>query len=144
MAKSKVCWTCKIDQPATIEFFYRDKSRPDGISHQCKDCSSEKMKKWRTKNARRNKEYSLVAKYSLTYEEYEAYMALHDWCCDVCSSEDDLCIDHDHACCPGKNTCGKCIRGVLCRTCNSALGYIKDDLQSAINLVRYLKGELRV
>jgi hypothetical protein len=30
-------------------------------------------------------------------------------------------VDHDHACCQKKNrSCGKCIRGLLCHTCNIA------------------------
>ena len=35
-------------------------------------------------------------------------------------------MDHDHACCRGKNrSCGECIQGVLCHTCNITLGYIE-------------------
>ena len=26
--------------------------------------------------------------------------------------------DHDHRCCPGPNSCGKCVRGLTCRACN--------------------------
>jgi len=32
-----------------------------------------------------------------------------------------ICVDHDRRCCPGNNTCGKCVRGLLCPSCNLAL-----------------------
>lgn len=55
-----------------------------------------------------------------------------------------LFIDHDHSCCPGRNTCGKCVRGLLCQTCNHALGFLekKGWVESAH---AYLRGwKLRV
>jgi hypothetical protein len=32
-----------------------------------------------------------------------------------------FCVDHDHTCCPGEYTCGKCVRGLLCDDCNKKL-----------------------
>lgn len=36
-----------------------------------------------------------------------------------------LAIDHDHKCCPGIKSCGKCLRGILCSRHNIMLG---DDI----------------
>lgn len=38
-------------------------------------------------------------------------------------------IDHDHKCCPygTRAGCAKCIRGILCNSCNLGLGHLRDD-----------------
>ena len=36
-------------------------------------------------------------------------------------------IDHDHRCCPGTYWCEKCVRGALCRDCNSGIGLLQDS-----------------
>ena len=33
-----------------------------------------------------------------------------------------LCVDHDHLCCPGHKTCGRCVRFLLCAYHNARLG----------------------
>lgn len=47
-------------------------------------------------------------------------------------------VDHDHNCCEGAISCGKCIRGILCRKCNVALGYLQDDANLAQRAAKYL------
>lgn len=46
------------------------------------------------------------------------------------------CIDHDHA--SGK------VRGILCYACNSALGFIKDDLKTLKSMMDYLRANKQV
>lgn len=53
-----------------------------------------------------------------------------------CGDTSRLHMDHDHACCPPnkfekshKVSCGKCIRGWLCGSCNTALGLLRENPQ---------------
>lgn len=50
-------------------------------------------------------------------------------------------IDHDHACCSGKKSCGKCIRGLLCSNCNCGLGNFHDDIDRLEKAITYLKNK---
>jgi hypothetical protein len=50
-----------------------------------------------------------------------------------------LSVDHDHKCCPGKASCGKCIRGLLCGGCNyKVLGHLRDDVDALLRALSYL------
>jgi hypothetical protein len=47
--------------------------------------------------------------------------------------------DHDSACCPGKKSCGRCVRGLIHRNCNLVLGYAKDDIEVLRSAANYLE-----
>lgn len=59
-----------------------------------------------------------------------------DGCCHACGAVFDLDtfrkadtphVDHDRSHCPGRKSCGKCVRGLLCDNCNRAIGLLGDD-----------------
>lgn len=73
-----------------------------------------------------------LSKYGLTRITYREMLDAQGGTCALCQgpqwgSASRFAVDHDHDCCPGTNTCGKCVRGLLCNACNSALGMMQDD-----------------
>ena len=77
-------------------------------------------------------------RFNLTVEEFLSYKEKK--ICELCGSEEDmLYIDHDHDHCPAGSGCKECIRGMLCRSCNSGLGYFKDNPTTLLKAIGYLK-----
>lgn len=50
-----------------------------------------------------------------------------------------LAVDHDHECCPGQHSCGKCVRGFLCDQCNTGVGMFRDSPAFLHNAAEYIK-----
>ena len=50
-----------------------------------------------------------------------------------------LTVDHDHRCCPGPVSCGRCVRGLICTYCNVAEGLLDGDPGRAEALAGYLR-----
>lgn len=69
----------------------------------------------------RKKTYEL---HHLTLEQFGTLVGRHDGACWVCG-EIGSDIDHDHGCCPGKYSCGDCVRAWLCAKCNRTAGHIE-------------------
>jgi hypothetical protein len=93
-------------------------------------------------------EYYFKNQYNLTLDEYERRVKEQNNLCAICKKEEStvskgrvikLSLDHDHQCCLGKKSCGRCIRSLLCFRCNSILGKAKEDISLLENLIGYLK-----
>lgn len=88
---------------------------------------------------------TLRRRYKMTEEEFSALAEAQNGRCAICRTESPgslgvWSIDHDHSCCPGKITCGKCVRGLLCTGCNTALGRLQDNIEILRAAVAYLEG----
>lgn len=47
---TKICYSCKIEKPATTEYFNRRAKSKDGLNYQCKECALKEKKEWKKKN----------------------------------------------------------------------------------------------
>ncbi len=81
-----------------------------------------------------------VRKYGIEPEDYIIMLKEQEYKCKICKTKTTkrLCIDHDHSCCTDNNSCGKCIRGLICFDCNVALGMIKDNINTLQSMIEYL------
>lgn len=84
-----------------------------------------------------------LKKHGLTSERYEALLAAQGGACAICRGTTPygrgrFHIDHDHRCCPGQRSCGKCVRGLLCGRCNPGLGAFQDSPDLLMAAVAYL------
>lgn len=88
---------------------------------------------------------NLRSNYRLTLAEYGVLYDAQAGRCAICGRSITRCydhdsvtgkrgpkpggahIDHDHACCPGRQSCGSCVRGLLCSKCNTGLGCFRDN-----------------
>lgn len=83
-------------------------------------------------------------KYKLSIADFDDMLADQDGRCAICrcvepGGRGTWHVDHDHFCCPSEETCGNCIRGLLCARCNALLGRINDDQKILASAIRYLK-----
>lgn len=71
-------------------------------------------------------------KYGLTLEQLDGMYEAQDYRCAWCGRHESecpkqkLCVDHDHDCCPGYKSCGKCVRRLLCDDCNMVEGRLRN------------------
>ena len=152
-AGHKVCKSCQCaDQRARYrgDSTYRDRARARSQAAWQKsggytDTVAERFRADRAANPRKYRMARIWRYYKLTEPEYEAMRESQGYACRICRrSEADapeggrLHIDHDHGCCPGERSCGKCVRGLLCGPCNKAIGAFGDDPELLMAAAEYL------
>jgi len=135
--KERVCSKCNMSKPLTTAYFRAHKRYAEGFERWCTVCHQAATEAWRAAEAKRNPDYhknNALRKHRLTVETYNAKLEKQGGHCALCpavtsDNGDRLSVDHNHNCCAGKYSCEKCHRGLLCSTCNSALGYFEAFLK---------------
>jgi hypothetical protein len=144
---TKTCSSCKIVQET--DEFHKNKAQRDGFSGQCKSCSYARNQTLRRKSqaAVYNRTGHLMNSYGLTEDQYNEMLLSQGGGCLICGGTNgtrNLCVDHDHNCCPGVKSCGNCIRALLCVGCNVAVGVVELKLDKILNYLDKFGGESRV
>lgn len=146
---NKTCRKCLEDKG--LSEFYADHTKGDGLSTHCKSCKKAASSAYRKKNheivkVKKRQHYWANLEKTRDARRFERYNVSKEWFekesangCEVCGTFENLCIDHDHSCCPGKTSCGKCVRGILCSRCNTAEGYLSSDKELVKSLLRYME-----
>lgn len=99
---------------------------------------------WRIQAGRR-----LLKNFGLTYDAYLAKVDVQDGVCWICllpesasrghdGYPNNLAVDHDRRCCPGKRSCGRCVRHLLCQSCNVTLGQVLERRETLVRMLSYL------
>lgn len=133
----KRCSRCNTDRDKS-EFAKRRASK-DGLNFWCRSCLKQyrldnkdhvnrRQRAYRDKNRERvrawdrekSRRYTL-AKYGLTEVDYDQIVEDQSGKCKICGRipSDRLVVDHCHD--------TDIVRGLLCRTCNAAIGQLSDD-----------------
>jgi hypothetical protein len=126
---SKLCIRCKNNK--TLESFgfsgYVKKTGEKSRCTYCRDCQNE---------------LRVERKFGVSYREYQKILEAQGGCCGNpnCKTKKPgapgrkrFYIDHCHV--TGK------IRGLLCHSCNLALGHVQDDVKKLKGLIEYLNDE---
>ena len=135
----KICSKCGEEK--NIDLFAKGGKYADGRRSYCKKCHSSYVTGYIKDNPSKRSKQNPNRKFKrhgLSEEQYNKLFNLYDGKCHACQDRDGNNIDHDHSCCPGPYSCGKCVRGVLCNQCNTSLGLMNDDVDKIKKLIQYI------
>jgi hypothetical protein len=163
------CPTCGNDRERRV---YQGGAQRGNAYWYCSCCATARSRKWRIDNPERERALRQVSlerekqkdradptrgrarllrkRYAMSLDDYDSMSERQSGRCAVCGTNcpggpgSVLHVDHDHSCCPGQKTCGKCVRGLLCDKCNKALGYADDSIDTLLSMVAYLQSHSKV
>lgn len=92
------------------------------------------IKRWSLANKDRRRDTALRRLYGISLTEYSTRVTSQNGLCLICEVKSALVVDHCHR--SGK------IRGLLCGTCNRAMGLFQDDPAKLRSAVSYLENAI--
>lgn len=150
MITQKSCTKCRNYRP--VSEFSKEAKRKDGLHPHCRSCVKEyEAKRWASEKFRESRrEYQserfstsesyrkskrnqrMKKRYGITISEYEERMALQEGKCAICNESPKRSLHVDHCHISGN------FRGLLCGSCNRAIGLMQDDPERLQSAIEYL------
>jgi hypothetical protein len=124
---AKTCADC--DRMLPVDQFGKNKRTRDGLTTYCRECHNVRGRKSLEANGGA-RHYHLFRRYGIDAAEVDAMIEAQKGKCAACRERKAEHVDHDH-------DTGK-VRGILCFTCNVALGNVGDDPGRLMALIGYL------
>lgn len=128
----KKCSKCKTTK--SLSDFAKRNALKDGRRSQCKECDH----RYRIANQDEVREYHYQNRYGISLSDYNLKLEEQNHCCAICGTKESnnermkrLVVDHNH-------TTGQ-VRGLLCHSCNVALGAVKEQEDILMACISYLK-----
>jgi hypothetical protein len=140
---TKRCTKCEEVKPRTEFSKSYDGKHGPVLRSWCKPCSSARVRAWHADNPGRvagnRRKANLARHYGLTVAEYDAMLRAQGGVCAICNRPERverngkvmrMPVDHDHA--------TGAVRGLLCHSCNRAIGLLGDDAALMRRAISYL------
>ena len=133
-----VCNRCNQTKPATS--FFKENQSIRGYRYSCKECEKPRFVKYRTENPDKVRLAAIRSKrkrvFNFPPELFDARFEEQGKVCAICGSDKaggrgEFHADHNHVTMQP--------RGVLCHNCNIALGNFKDNIETMLAAIEYLK-----
>jgi hypothetical protein len=118
----------------SIAEFGRNRSKNTGLTSYCKPCHNVAMAENKAKNHGSVRSFMLKRRYGLTAEQVDEMCEQQGGVCLICLSSPAVHVDHDHE--------TGLVRGLLCFSCNGALGQFDDEAWRLRLAADYLEGGL--
>jgi hypothetical protein len=138
-ATHKTCVLCV--NPKAMSEYGRNLRRSDGRQTVCLECAATPARQWAKRGwtasdkqawttahkallNSRNRDTYLRKTYTISDQQFWMLFDVQNGKCCLCSRPartKNLSVDHDHKCCKGSVSCGRCVRGLLCGRCNTKL-----------------------
>lgn len=129
------CWLKSFEETKEERKLQKKKKQKEWYLKNRDRLLKKQAERFRNYTFEQRKHYTIKDKYGISIEDFNKMLKKFNNRCNICdkehSEDSPLHIDHCHK--------TKFVRGLLCESCNFALGYLKDSISVIKKSIIYLE-----